>query len=153
MKTKIKKNYIYEGLGFPIQLDQVELVEIDGEWHPKVNVKKVADLVIRNLATQEGRLTGNQVKFIRSYFSMPLREFGEKVVHESHMAVSKWEKKGDLPTIMNSNTEHELRLFIIENLHEKDKVSKSKFYDLYLSTKQFFKSKGPMDELMHISAT
>ena len=69
---------------------------------------------------------------------MSLREFGERVVHESHMAVCKWEKRGDLPTHMNLNTEHELRLYIVENLHVKTKEPKSKFFDIYLATKRFF---------------
>lgn len=68
---------------------------------------------------------------------MPLREFGEKVVHESHMAVKKWEQKGDCPTNMNSNTEHELRLYIIEEIHTKLHEPKSKFYDIYMATKRF----------------
>jgi DNA-binding transcriptional regulator YiaG len=138
MKTKIVKNYVYEGLGFPVELESTEMYFIDGDWHPKIDVQKVADDVIAKLAVQETRLTGHQVKFIRSYYSMPLREFGEKVVHESHMAVSKWEKKGDLSTNMNSNTEHELRLYIIEKLHEQSREPKSKFYDIYMATKRFF---------------
>ncbi|MGQ3890095.1 hypothetical protein ACQUW5_13825 [Legionella sp. CNM-1927-20] len=139
MKTKIEKNYLYDGLGFPVMLDKVEMVEIDGDWHPKIDVKKVADEVIAKLAVQQDRLTGNQIKFIRSYYSMPLREFGEKVVHETHAAVDKWEKKKDLPTNMNANTEHELRLYIIETLFAKPESSKS-FYELYLETKNFFKA-------------
>ena len=147
MKTKIAKNYVYDGLGFPVELDKVEMVYIENDWHPKIDVKKIADEVIEKLAVQEARLTGNQVKFIRTYYSMPLREFGEKVVHESHMAVSKWEKKESLPTNMNSNTEHELRLYIVERLFSKSKEPKSKFYDIYIATKRFFsddQNKSPM---------
>ena len=138
MKTRIVENFIYEGLGFPVELSQVEMICIANDWHPKIDVQKVADEVIAKLAVQESRLTGNQVKFIRSYYSMPLREFGEKVVHESHMAVSKWEKKGEMETNMNSNTEHELRLYIVEKLLSKSMVSQSKFYDIYMATKRFF---------------
>ena len=79
---------------------------IENDWHPLVDVQKVADEVLKKLAVQETRVTGNQVRFIRSYFSMPLREFGEKVAHETHGAAQKWEQKGENPTSMNSNTEH-----------------------------------------------
>src|SRR3990167_10375672 len=140
MKSKIVKNYLYEGLGFPVELETVELRFINGEWCPIINVKKIASEVIEKLAVQETKLTGHQVKFIRSYYSMSLRSFGEKVVHESHMAVNKWEKRAELPTNMNSNTEHELRLYIIENMLLKSKASKSKFYDVYMATKRFFGS-------------
>ena len=142
MKTKIVKNYLYEGLGFPVELEATEMRFIDGDWHPIIDVQKVADEVLEKLAIQETRLTGDQVKFIRSYYSMPLREFGEKVVHESHMAVSKWEQRAALPTNMNANTEHELRLYIIEKMHAKYREPKAKFYDIYMATKRFFESMG-----------
>lgn len=152
MKKKLIKNYLYEGLGFPVELDEVEMILIEDEWHPKINVQKIADEVIAQIATQESRLTGNQVKFIRTYYSMPLREFGEKVVHESHMAVSKWEKKGELPTNMNPNTEHEIRLFIVENIHTQLHGSKSKFFDIYLATKRFFNSNENISSLIQAHA-
>ncbi|QDP73477.1 hypothetical protein FOG18_13335 [Legionella israelensis] len=114
MPTKIEPVFSYEGLGFPIELENIEIINISGEWQPKIDVRAVADKAIKQLAVQETPLTGNQVKFIRSYFSMPLREFAEKVVHESQKAVSEWEKKGNGPTNMNESTEQMLRLYIIE---------------------------------------
>ena len=149
MKTKIVKNYVYDGLGFPVELDEVEMVNIENDWHPRIDVQKITDDVIAKLAVQEVRLTGDQVKFIRSYYSMPLREFGEKVVHESHMAVSKWEKKGAFPTNMNANTEHELRLYIIEKLLSKSQESKSKFFDIYMATKRFFSVDQNKSSIVH----
>ncbi len=65
MKNKIVKNFVYEGLGFPVELSRVEMVYIKDDWYPKIDVQKVADEVIAKLAVQESRLTGNQVKFIR----------------------------------------------------------------------------------------
>ena len=152
MKTKIVNNYIYEGLGFPVELKTVEMISIDGDWSPKIDVKKVADEVIEKLATQDARLTGNQVKFIRSYFSMSLREFGEKVAHESHMAVSKWEKKGSAATNMNANTEHELRLYIVERKVGSSKASKPKFFEIYLATKRFFNQNSDASTIIHLAA-
>ncbi|MDX2345571.1 MAG: hypothetical protein QNK11_01660 [Legionella sp.] len=152
MKTKIVNNHIYEGLGFPVELKKVEMISIDGDWAPKIDVKKVADEVIEKLAIQDARLTGNQVKFIRSYFSMSLRDFGEKVAHESHMAVSKWEKKGGMPTNMNANTEHELRLYIMEKKVGLSKASKPKFFDIYLATKRFFTQNSDASSIIHLAA-
>ena len=149
MKTKIVNNYVYDGLGFPVDMKDVEMVYIENDWHPKIDVQKIADDVIAQLAVQEARLTGNQVRFIRSYYSMPLREFGEKVAHESHMAVSKWEKKGDFPTKMNANTEHELRLYIIEKSLSKSQESKSKFFDIYMATKRFFSVDQNKSPIVH----
>lgn len=152
MNAKKVKNYSYEGFGIPIELDEVEMIFIDGDWCPKIDLQKLADEVIAKIAIQQSRLTGSQVKFIRSYYSMSLRDFAEKVVHESHMAVSKWEKKGDLTTNMNTNTEHELRLYIIENIHKTNRESKSKFYDVYMATKRFISSTGNRSHIIHAHA-
>ncbi len=152
MKDKFVNNYIYEGLGFPVELKKVEMIFIDGDWAPKIDVKKMADEVIEKLAIQDARLTGNQVKFIRSYFSMSLRDFGEKVAHESHMAVSKWEKKGGMPTNMNANTEHELRLYIMEKKIASSKASMPKFFDIYLATKRFFTQNSDASSIIRLAA-
>lgn len=138
MKTKIEPTFLYEGLGFPIELENVEMININGEWHPKIDVYYIADEIIKKLATQEERLTGNQVKFIRSYFSMPLRKFGELVVHESHTAVNKWEKCGDDITNMNGNTEQILRLYIIEQTQTK--TEQKNFYSNFKRSRAFVKA-------------
>lgn len=140
MKTKIESIFLYEGLGFPIELENVEMININDEWHPKIDVHYIADEIIKKLAAQEERLTGNQVKFIRSYFSMPLRQFGETVVHESHTAVSKWEKYGDDITNMNENTEQVLRLYIIEQTQTKTKSEQNNFYSNFTKSRAFVKA-------------
>ncbi|MCX7124932.1 MAG: hypothetical protein NTU49_04105, partial [Gammaproteobacteria bacterium] len=114
MKKKIVKNYIYDGLGFPVLLPSIEMVYFEDEWHPKIDVYGISDKAIKALITQESRLTGNQVKFIRTYFSMSLRVFAKNVVHESHTAVSKWENNRDKATHMDGNIEAMLRLYIYE---------------------------------------
>ncbi|KTD26048.1 hypothetical protein [Legionella israelensis] len=150
MQTKIEPVFLYDGLGFPIELQHVEMVNIGGEWHPKIDVRYVADQVIKQLAVQETPLTGNQVKFIRSYFSMPLRAFGEKVVHESHTAVSKWEKKGDEPTNMNENTEQVLRLYIIEQTETKSEARGENFRGRYMRSRGFYGAKGKKPKTLRL---
>lgn len=142
MKTRIESTFLYEGLGFPIELENVEMININDEWYPKIDVHYVADEIIKKLATQEERLTGNQVKFIRSYFSMPLREFGETVAHVTHTAVSKWEKQGDDITNMDENTEQVLRIYIIEQTQTKTKAEQKNFYSNFTRSKAFVNAKG-----------
>ncbi len=124
------KEYIYEGLGFPILLSNVSLVEIDGEHHPKIDIRKVADAAIRGLPLQKERLTGNQVKFIRTYFSMSLREFG-KLMNESHMAVKKWEDFKNKSTNMDKNIEIVLRLTILDKIRSETKQVKKSHDDFH----------------------
>src|SRR5436190_15370659 len=134
MEKKISKKFIYEGLGFPIELHDVEMVKYVGEFHPKIDVKKVAEHAIRTLILQETRLSGNQIKFIRSYFSKSLREFSE-IVNESHMAVKKWEDFRDLPTNMDLNIEIMLRIYIYDSIVIQPSNNKKeiiKFYNQYV---------------------
>lgn len=136
MDKKIAENFIYSGLGFPIKLEQVEMLKIDGEWHPKIDVKKVADQAIKTLVYRPQRLTGNQVKFIRTYFSKSLREFAQEVVRESHTAVAKWESTLDEVTKMDINIEMVLRLYVIEKLESKTVKERNQFYEKYLQLKR-----------------
>lgn len=150
MQTKTEPSFLYDGLGFPIQLENVEMVNYEGRWHPKIDVQMIATEVIKKLAFQKTRLTGNQVKFIRSYFSMPLRQFGKEVVHESHTAVSKWEKKGNDSTCMNENTEQILRLFIIEQTQAKTKKQQAQFYENFKRSSTFVNKHDSKNELIHL---
>jgi len=138
VNKKIVKKYKYTGLGFPIELHNVEMIKYEGEFHPKINVRKIADATIKLLVSQESRLTGNQIKFIRSYFSMSLRDFA-KVVNESHTAVKKWEDHLDEVTNMDLNIEIMLRLYIYDQVVTKIETKKIEFYNRYVElTKIFF---------------
>lgn len=119
MERKIEKNYTYNGLLFPIVLDKVEMVHYQDEWHPKLNVLKLSNEAIKTLALSQHRLTGNQIKFIRNYFNMSLRQFANDVVNVSHGAVAKWEKTENSLTSMDINIEKIIRLYICEKLMAK----------------------------------
>ncbi len=124
------KEYIYEGLGFPIELNNVEMIFVNGEYAPKIDVRSVADKAMKNLVLQKTKLTGNQVKFIRSYFSLSLRDFG-KIVNESHTAVRKWEKFNNKSTNMDPNIETRIRVYVYDKICIRNKNDKLKFYDQY----------------------
>lgn len=125
MKKKLLKNYTYIGLGFPVKLQNVTLLFVDNQWHPKIDVKKIAEFVIKKLPSQTEYFTGNQVKFIRTYFEMSLREFAKKVVKESHAAVAKWENLKNKPTKMDVNIEIMLRLYILNHTNKTEKQKKA----------------------------
>jgi hypothetical protein len=141
MKTKVKNNYLYTGLGFPVLLDQVEIVLLGNEWHPKIDVRKVANIVIEVLAAKESPLTGNEVRFVRTHFGMSLRDFANNVVHETHTAVKKWEDKRDEPTKMNPNTEFVIRNYIIEETSTKSE-KKAKYFGRTVQARKFYAQKN-----------
>lgn len=130
MIKKLMKTHTYDGFGFPIELHNVEMIMVNGEYAPKIDIRSLADKVIKNLVLQKTKLTGNQIKFIRIYFSKSLREFG-KIVNESHTAVQKWEYFKNKSTNMDPNIEARIRLFIYDKICIKNKNDKLKFYDHY----------------------
>jgi len=116
MKKKIIKNFIDHAYGFPIVLLNVPLIKLQGEWCLDINSRKYEHTIALILAEQPKRLTGSQVRFIRQYLDMSLKEFGERFGHVSHVAVLKWERAGDQPTNMNWSCEKDIRLAIIKKL-------------------------------------
>jgi DNA-binding transcriptional regulator YiaG len=149
MKKKELKQFIYDGLGFPIKLKNVTLLLIDKVWCPKIDVRKLSNMVIKELPFQKERLTGNQIKFIRTYFRMSLRDFAKKVVKESHTAVAKWEKLENKSTNMDVNIEAMLRLFVYEQVAINTKKHQQGFFEKYMLLREMdFVIKTPSPLLM-----
>ena len=120
METKIEKEWIDTGLGFPIRLTNVPMIKVRGIWTPKINYNALTRLVLRALANKPARLTGNEIKFIRTHFELTLQEFGGRFC-VTHVAVLKWEKTQDKATLMHWTTEKDIRLFLLSKLSPKEK--------------------------------
>jgi hypothetical protein len=82
----------------------VNLAGTRGQWTPDVHYPNLACAVLRQLADLDGRLTGHQVRFVRLHFDMTLQAFAHRF-GVSHVAVLKWEKRGEKPTGMTWSTE------------------------------------------------
>ena len=117
-EIKIEKEFIDNGFGFPVLIHDVEMIQIRGEWLPKINYAKLANNVIKELVIKKSRLTGNELRFIRLKFEMNLEDFGKRF-YVSHQAVMKWENTKNSPTKMNWATEKDIRLFIYNKLTDK----------------------------------
>ena len=115
MTTKRVAKYIDRGFGFPVVLEQAPLVQIRGKWTPAINYNLLARAVLCQLAELNGRLTGHQVRFVRHHFEMTLQAFATRF-GVSHVAVLKWEQRGNKPTGMTWSTEKDIRLFIHQQL-------------------------------------
>lgn len=117
-REKIKKTFIDRGFGFAVKLLNVPMIEIRGIWTPNIDYNLLAEGVLRALCEREGRLTGNEVRFIRLHYEMTLQEFAKRF-SVSHAAVIKWEKMKNRPTAMNWASEKDLRLFLLSKLSKK----------------------------------
>lgn len=118
METKIQKEFIDTGFGFPIRLMDVPMIKVRGSWTPNLNYNKLALVVLRALAHKGSRLTGNEIRFIRTHFEMTLQEFAKRFC-VTHVGVMKWEKAKNQPTSMNWTTEKDIRLFVLTRLAAK----------------------------------
>lgn len=116
---KIKKT-LYNGFGFPVLLINVSAKIIRGRIEPDINYRSLGAAVIAALCQKETPLTGHQVKFIRQYFELSLREFAE-IFGLSHPAVLKWESHGDISAEISPATEKALRLEAVFRLGLKEK--------------------------------
>ncbi len=66
LKEMVEKEILYEGLGFPIVLKNVPMIELRGVWTLDVDLnilQKAASLALAHHLTD---LTGNQVRYIRT---------------------------------------------------------------------------------------
>ena len=115
MTTKMVAKYIDRGFGFPVVLEKVPLVQVRGKWTPALNYTHLAHAVLGQLAEFNGRLTGHQVRFVRHHFDLTLQAFAARF-GVSHVAVLKWEQRGNKPTGMMWSTEKDIRLFIHQQL-------------------------------------
>jgi DNA-binding transcriptional regulator YiaG len=126
MKHKIEKSYIFEGLGFPVHLTNVPMIEARGEFILDIDFNKLQKAVLLHLCHKKTPLTGSEVKFIRKYFSLTTVDFG-LLFGYSHSAILKWENQEDNIARIAPTTEIYLRLYILEFL----KKGAEDFKDLY----------------------
>ncbi len=129
METKIQKEFIDTGFGFPVRLLNVPMVKIRSVWTPKLNYNELALVLLRALAHKESRLTGNEIKFIRTHFEMTLQEFAKRFC-VTHVGVMKWEKTKNQPNVMNWTTEKDIRLFELTRLAAKARELASLYDEL-----------------------
>ena len=115
METKIQKKYVDHGCGFPVLLHNVPMVKVRNVWTPKINYNEFSRSVILSLSSNKKLLTGSQVKFIRLYFKLTLKEFGQRF-GVTHSAVIAWESKENQATKMDWATEKDIRLEIVNRI-------------------------------------
>ncbi len=118
-KHKVEKEFIYEGLGFPVILRNVPMIELRNVWTLDIDLNLLQRVVLLTLAHHPSDLTGNQIRFIRNWLKLTQSEFG-KLFGVTHPAVVKWEKTADKGSKMNLTTQRDLRLLLLDQLLPKD---------------------------------
>ncbi len=125
-KQKIEKEFFYLGLGFPIVLRNVPMIQLRGIWTPNIDLNILQKFALLALAHQPTDLTGNQIRFIRLWLNLTQTAFG-KLLGVTHPAVIKWEKAENHSSKMSLSTQRELRLYILDHLLSKDEDFRKAF--------------------------
>lgn len=125
-KQKIEKEIIYDGLGFPIVLRNVPMIELRGVWSPDIDLNILQKVVLLALAHHPANLTGNQIRFIRTWLGLTQSEFG-KLFGLTHPAIVKWEKSKNNASKMNITTQRDLRLWLLDQLLTRDEDFRKAF--------------------------
>lgn len=120
MERKIKKKHIDHSCGFPVVLLDVPMVKIHGDWVLDVNYDELAKTVLLYLCKKPFPLTGNEVRFIRYYFNITMRDFAQRF-GVKHPAVVKWEEKKDKFASITWGIEKDIRLFILDKFCKSNK--------------------------------
>lgn len=66
MKSRIVPHYTYRGLGIPVELWNVQVDYVDGQWCPVIDVKKVAKDTYKYLMSID-KTTPGEREFMRKY--------------------------------------------------------------------------------------
>ena len=69
--------YIDNGFGFPITLDNVEMINIRSLDAPVINWHQVSEEILQVLANQDLDLKGAELKFIRHKLKLTYKEFAD----------------------------------------------------------------------------
>ncbi len=87
-----KETFIYEGLGFPIELIDTPMKKVFGEWVIDIDMNALQMFVFKGLIHKPYPLTGREMRFMRKFTEMSTIGFG-KNLGVSHATVVKWEKE------------------------------------------------------------
>ena len=114
-KQKIEQEFVYHGLGFPIILRNVPMIELREVWTPDIDLNVLQKAVLLALAYHPIDLTGNQIRFIRVSLGLTQTTFG-KLFGMTHPAIVKWEKTENRSSKMNLSTQRNLRIWLLDQL-------------------------------------
>ncbi len=114
----------YTALGFPILIENPTYIDFEGEKVLDVNPLQIEDAMFRALIAKSARLTGAEVRFMRTYMELTQKTFGESLLVDAS-TVSKWEALGQKFTGMPAQTEMILRMRCTLHLNGRAHIASS----------------------------
>ncbi|WP_374079873.1 helix-turn-helix domain-containing protein [Bdellovibrio bacteriovorus] len=117
---KILKTYTFKGFGFDVLLRNVVIKSIDGEEYPDINLNELKTNTAKALLVSKQRLTGHQLKFLRTYLKMSFDEVFSKI-HVPASTLRSWENKGTDFTGFTTEQEKAFRIMAVNQILEQEK--------------------------------
>jgi len=126
MKKKIVEQFEYDGLGFPIMLLNIPVIDVRGIEVPDIDYNLLQKNVLLVLCQKSTPLSGNEVRFIRQYFEMNYTAFAN-AFGVTHASVIHWEDSKNNHAKITPSTELCIRLYILDYLHADNKLFRKTF--------------------------
>ena len=71
-KQKIEKKYVYYGLGFPVVLENVTMMQFRGVWLPDIDLNVLQQMVFYLLFSNPSLITEAHFRFMKNYLELQL---------------------------------------------------------------------------------
>lgn len=113
---------IFEELGFPVLLVDPPMVEVRGCFVPDINIRELQASVFSRLIVKSTRLTGAEVRFVRTYLRMRQADLARVLNKANHSVVSQWESRADQSAGMGYNTEVVLRIWMAAKVGNEQQI-------------------------------
>jgi DNA-binding transcriptional regulator YiaG len=111
-----KETFIYEGLGFPLELIDTPMKKVFGEWIIDIDMNQLQKFVFKGLIHKPYPLTGKEMRFMRKFLELSTTELGASL-GVSHATVVKWEKE---QAKVSPIQETYIRMFLFERLNDNE---------------------------------
>lgn len=128
MIERKNETFTYTDLGFPIELINVPMRKMMGEWFLDINLNIFQLEVLKMLIHKPTSLQANELGFIRKFFEMTTTAFGE-ILGVFHSAVIKWES-GQLPA---PPMDIYIRMCIMDRLNAKNAEFGKLFHEVNMT--------------------
>lgn len=141
--SKVLETYTFTGFGFDVLLKNVVVKTVNGEEYPDINMNELKFLTAKALLRGPQRLTGYQLKFLRTFLKMSFDDVSKKNIAAASTLRS-WENKGHEFTGLSLEQEKAFRIMAINRIFENEK----NHYDISLALAKEFsapKKQSPLD--------
>lgn len=123
---RTEKTYLCEVLGFPVELQNVDIYQDSGNKDIEIagiDYKELKEKLRLDLIIGEKALTGAQFKFIRKSLNVTQKQLAD-MLGVTRTAIFKWEAQDDEPTKMQYTTEIVFRMRMLTQMGKSKSVGK-----------------------------